>query len=125
MSSEIQVNVSLKASNSNLKYASPPWGTLMFDQTSQVAIGGVQVIGTATNAEFLAIGDVTTAGWCILRNLDSTNYVDVGTRTGTDFYATMRLNAGEIALLPLHPTNVPSAKANSAAVNLQYQILSR
>lgn len=124
MSNEITVQVSLTAKNGNLDYRFQP-GTLLYDQSSQIAIGGVQSIGTATNAEVLAMGDVTTAGYCTLRNLDTTNYIDVGTGTGTSFVASMRLKAGQVAIAPLHPTNVPSARANAAACNLQYFILSQ
>jgi hypothetical protein len=124
MSNEITFNTTLRAKNGNLDYLFAP-GTLLFDQTSQVAVGGVQVIGTATNAEAIALGDVTTAGFAVFRNLDTANYVDIGTGTGTSFVASMRLYAGQPAVAPLHPTNVPTARANSAACNLQYFILSR
>lgn len=124
MSNEITVNVALRAKNGNLDFLFAP-GTLLFNQTSQVGAGGIQIIGTATNAELVAVGDVTTAGWTVFRNLDTTNYIDVGTGTGTSFVASLRLLAGECAIAPIHPTNVPSARANSAACNLQYFILSR
>lgn len=124
MSNEITLSASIRAKNGNLDVSFAP-GTLQFDQTSQVAVGGVQIIGTSTNAEFIALGDVTTAGYSWFRNCDTTNYIDIGTGTATSFVGLIRLYAGQVALCPLHPTNPPSAKANSGACNLQYTILSR
>lgn len=121
MSNEISVTVNARVRNGYLDVSFSP-GALLFDQNSAIASGGVQSIGTSTNCEFIALGDVSTAGYAWFRNLDTTNYVEIGTGTGTSFVASMRLKPGNVALCPLHPTNAPSAKANTGACNLWYQV---
>ena len=74
-----------------------------------------------TTGEALSVTDVSTTGWSYFRNLGPTNYVDLGTGT-TTFVAFARLKAGEAAIMRLG-TNAPTARANTAAVNLQYYIL--
>lgn len=58
-----------------------------------------------------AIGD---AGYCVIRNYDATNYLQVGFATG-DYK--LRVKAGQVAVLPLEPaTSDLFLKANTAAV---------
>lgn len=121
MSNEISITINTRVKNSNMDTPFIVPG-LLFDQASPIAAGTVQSIGTSTNCEFVALGDVTTAGLTWFRNMDSTNYIDIGTGTGTSFVAFIRLGPGKPALCWLHPTNAPSAKANVAACNLWYQV---
>lgn len=123
MSNEITIGVTVQVNSANFITSFLP-GSIQVDLASQVASGGAQIIGTATNAEFIVMGDVTAAGYSWFRNLDATNYVDIGTGTGTSFVASLRLKPGQIAVAPLHPTNPPSARANVGACNLFYNILS-
>ena len=130
MSNEITVRASLTINNVSLQQAFNP-SPISINQASQIASGGVQNIGTATNAEFVALGDVTTAGWSYFRNLNTStaNWIDMGTGTGSTFVASIRLyGGGEIALLPLHPTNAIAARAftsSTEANSLQYWVGSR
>ena len=80
-----------------------------------------QTIGTTT--EQLAFpSDLTTEGisffW--VKNLDTTNYVDVATATPATTHIFTKLKAGQVAVFP-SPTANPTfyAIANTAAVNLQ------
>ena len=119
MASEINYNLQLQ----RLKgYASESYksGTLYADQTGSTATGGNQTIGTA--AEALVMGDVTTSGFSWFRNTDATNFVEIGTGTGTSFAVFIKLKAGEAAVCRLG-TNAPTAKANTASINLQYHIM--
>lgn len=120
MSNEINYNLQLNYANG---FASDTvkTGTLYADQTSTIAIGGIQNI--ATSPEAFAMGEVSSAGFAFFRNLGPTNYVDIGTGTGTSFSAFVKLKAGEAAILRL-ATNAPTGRSNTAAVNVQYKILS-
>jgi hypothetical protein len=56
----------------------------------------VQLIGTT--AEVIAIGDVASAGYCALLNIDATNFVEIGREDGGTFRAVVKLLPGEFAL---------------------------
>lgn len=119
MANEITLNLSLKVSKSYLQHSETP-GTITVDLSGTNATGGSQNIGTA--AEAIVMNDVATAGYAFFRNLGPTNYVELGTGTGTSFAAFAKLKAGEPAVIRLG-TSAPTAKANSAAIDLQYFIL--
>lgn len=79
----------------------------------------VQNIGTSE--ETLAVGEVSLSGYALFYNLDATNYVELGKATGV--YA-LKLKAGEPALLRLDSWPAIYAKANTAAVDLEYALFS-
>jgi hypothetical protein len=62
-------------------------------------------------------------GYAFFRNIDATNYVEIGVQISTVFYAFAKLKAGEVAVVRMNQTNPPYALANAAAVVLQYTIL--
>lgn len=121
MAQEITVTARLNVAKGYLVQKFDP-GSVLVDLTGTTATGGVQDIGTSTNAEALSMSDVSSAGYAFFRNTDTTNYVEIGTGTGASFAAFLKLKAGEVAVCRLG-TNAPTAKANSAAVKLQYFIL--
>ena len=102
-------------------------GLAVFDRsiTNQITVTGtavthdVQNIGTTE--ETLALGDVSPSGFAFFRNLDGTNYVELGKATGV--YA-VKLKAGEWSLLRLDTWSSIFAKANTAAVDLEYMLIS-
>ena len=77
---------------------------------------GTQSVGT-TEETVSWIADIGDEGYIFLRNLDPTNYVQFGFSTGV--YG-MRLKAGEFAVFRLEPGATLYARANTAAVNIQY-----
>jgi hypothetical protein len=89
--------------------------------TGNVAVEAVQSIGTSE--ETLALGEVATnlAGYAWFYNTDATNYVEIGNATGA---YQIKLKAGEVALLRLDAWAAIYAKANTAAVLLQYRLFS-
>jgi len=115
---EITLNLKLAVSNGFLVQRFDP-STLTVTMTGTTAAGGAQTIATTVTS--LGITNVSTCGYAYFRNTDATNYVEIGTGTGT-FVAFAKLKAGEAAILRLG-TNAPTARANTAAVNLQYFIL--
>jgi hypothetical protein len=119
MANEITLQLKMTVAKGFLAHREDP-GTLLVDMTGTNATGGVQAIGTT--GETLSVTDLGTAGYAYFRNLGPTNFVELGTGT-TTFVAFARLKAGEAAILRLG-TTAPTARANTAAVNLQYYILS-
>jgi hypothetical protein len=96
---------------------------LKVTQVGDGSAGGVQNVGTS--AEAIDVGDVSTLGLAWFRNLDATNFVQVGQDVGGGgFEEFFKLLAGETALmrLDLAATGVLQAKADTAAIELQYII---
>lgn len=86
-----------------------------------------QVISVATTAAGVAItmaSAIGTPGWCYARNLDATNYVDLGRQVGGTFYPMVKIQAGESVLFRLGcANNELYARANTSAVLLALTIV--
>lgn len=83
--------------------------------------GGAQSIGFAAH-EAVNMGDVSAAGCFIFLNTDPANYVEVGIDVSGTFYPFIKLLPGESSAGRLG-TNAPYAKANTAAVVLDFTVL--
>lgn len=79
---------------------------------------GVQEVGTSEE-EITQGADLGTPGYLILKNLDGTNYIEVGSTTGV---YDIKLLAGEIALYR-HNSATIYAKADTAACDLEYTLI--
>lgn len=123
MASEIQVSVALRATKGFLELSEQPTA-LQVDMAANTPGGGVQIIGFASHEALSNVSDIGTAGWAFFRNLDVTNYVELGLDVTGTFVPFCKLLPGEYALVPLSTTAV-YAKANTAAVNLRWLILPR
>jgi hypothetical protein len=123
MANEISVTTNLTATKGNLAFSR----SITTNATMNTARKGdvVQNIasgGTAGVALTIPAG-VTTNGWVIGRNLDATNFIEVGIQQGGVFYPLVRANAGEPFLFRLAQGITPYARANTAAVDLEYNVL--
>jgi hypothetical protein len=124
MAKEITVSCSLNVNNGNYSesFAS---GSPQFDQTTQLSVGGVLEIGTAT--ETISLGEVTTAGYAVFRNLSTatagTAYIALGAYVGTNLHEFVSLRRGMPAVLPLASNVTVAAKAYGQATKLRYIIL--
>lgn len=78
------------------------------------------IVSVGTSDETLAKGDVATIGYIWLKNLGPTNYVEFGS-DGTLY--PLKLKVNEFALLRWNAAAL-HAKANTAACNVQYAMLS-
>lgn len=119
MTNEISLNVVGTIVNGTFRDEFRPGG-VQITQTTLLAVGGVQSIGTA--AEALAVGDVATLGVAFFRNCDATNFVTVGTYVAATYYPAIKLKAGEVAALRLVSGLTYYAQADTAAVKLLYKI---
>lgn len=79
-------------------------------------------VSIATVATAFPLGQVTQPHWAFFLNLDPTNYVQLMNGAAGAVFA--RLLAGEPAFVPLDPGCVPYGKANTAAVQVEFFILS-
>lgn len=116
MANEISLTVNMQVSNGNFRTSFTP-GTIQVDQA---AIGGhMPIVSVGTTEEVLGFGDIGTLGYMALRNLDGTNYVDIGPESGGAMVPIIRLEAGNVAVMRLKPGITVRAQANTAAVKLQ------
>lgn len=90
-----------------------------FSITSNLIAGGIQNIGTS--AENLDFGAVTSEGWAFFWNMDDTNYVEIGW-DATGFQSAIMLYPGEAYPVRLNSARTWQAKANTAAIDLYFQV---
>lgn len=114
MANEIQISASLAVNRSGATFTGI--GSANITQGGTPSIANTQVVGTSTEALYL--GDVTAVGYIFLKNLDASNYVEVGLATPVlPASAFITLLPGECALVPTRLETI-YALANSAPVNL-------
>lgn len=118
MANEISASGSLRCTNGTFTYNRSTSKTI--NQAASGMASGVQKVGTTHEA--IGVTDLTTPGWSQFTNLDSTNYVELGVVVSATFYPFAKLLPGESWVGRLG-TATPYAKANSAEVKMQYDIL--
>lgn len=123
MANEISVTTNIAATKGNISLArSVTHSTITWNTARKATF--VQNIGTT--AEALSIhADLTTLGWLIGRNLDATNYFEIGRDSGGTFLPLVRVNAGEPFCFRLAQGIAATlfARANTAAVDAEFNVL--
>ncbi len=125
MADEISMSASLSVSATNFKESYQP-GKLTIDLASNKGDGGVQDIshsGAAAQGEAFGVTDVSVGGVYFFRNLDETNFVEIGFQVSSTFYPWLKLLPGEYSVGRLGNA-APFGRANTANVDVQYRILS-
>lgn len=117
MASEIQVSATLNASKNGASIAGS--GSKVIDMSGDQMLSNVQIVGTS--AEAILVGDVSTIGYVYLKNMDSTNFVEIALDSGVSTQKFAKLLAGQIALFPASTATL-YAKADTASVNLYVAI---
>lgn len=94
-------------------------------QVTQANLGGIhQVQNIGTTYEAIALGDVSTEGYCMFRNLDSTNFVQIGLDAGAALTPVIRVDPGETAgPFQIDAAATLYAEADTAACNVEVMIL--
>lgn len=92
------------------------------DVSGNGVVEHVQSIGFATH-EALDVAEVTTFGFAYFKNLDATNYVQIGIDESGTFHPFIKLLAGQEAQVWL--SEAPYAQADTGAVLLDYVIVGR
>jgi len=120
MADEIRTTAGVTYTNGN--------HTLNFAQVSktitQTTAGGSSVTQTiGTSEEDIALGDITP-GLVMLRNLDGTNYIQLGPKSGGAMIPMLKISAGQTAgPFVLDSAVTMRAVANTAACKLQVYAL--
>ena len=84
-------------------------------------VRNVQNITTVAGGEALDLGSVTTPGWAVFINMDTADYVEIGSYVGGTFYPFIKLLPGECVMCRLGIA-APYALANTTTVDLFYII---
>jgi len=81
-------------------------------------------IGTSKTA--LTLGGVSGSdlGYCLLKNLDPTNYVSLYSDNASATEIARLAPNGGVALIPFGPASTPFLAAHTSACNVQYMIIS-
>tara|TARA_Y100000310_G_C20399403_1_gene676677 strand:- start:107 stop:499 length:393 start_codon:yes stop_codon:yes gene_type:complete len=120
MSNEIAFNPSITVRNGYLVEQFAP-GQILLDQDDPVSGGYAQNIGTSEEVVDFGDADYTYGALMVLRNLDETNWVEVGPNSGGSMITSDRLFPGMVAIHCLAPGAVYRAQADTAACTLLVQ----
>lgn len=89
------------------------------DQTSVPLGGAPGVQNVGTTHEVLEVSGLLNLGMAYFKNLDDTNFVDIGVDVAATFYPLIRLLPGESTVFRFTATSTPYLKADTAAVRVQ------
>lgn len=120
MANEITLTSKAKVVNGSLTSEFNP-GTIQVTQSALGMHAPIVIVGTSE--EDLAVGDISTPGILCMRNLDGTNYVDWGPKSGGAMVAVGRLKPGEVAMFRVGSGVTLRWIANTAPVKVQVWLL--
>jgi hypothetical protein len=122
MAAEITVSASLAMDNGIVDVAGPFASGLRFDMTGAKFIKTVQAIPTTEEA--LQLGETSgSLGWCLIKNLDNTNFVSLKTATSGTVFAKLPAKGGVALFCFGSGVTAPFAIADTAACNIEIFIL--
>lgn len=122
MANEIQVTAQLSYTNvaKNISVKSLQVQALGVNITGSNYHAGTSTVGTSAAA--IPLGGLANVGWCIFKNNDATNYVQLMTGTAGVVFA--QLMPGEIAEFRFDPTiTAPAWKAHTASCEVEFLML--
>ena len=124
MANEIKGTVILQIDKGNF-HKKLPGSTSQFSATlatsTYVGTSGVFAVPTTAAGTAFDVSDLTAnGGFAYFKNLDATNYVEIGVQVAATFYGLVRLNTGEAAIFRIADRTNFFARANTAAVSLEY-----
>lgn len=120
MANEISVTVGLSVTKDEL-VVKESTTTIRRTMTGTHAASSVQDVGTTYEA--LAFpAELATLGYCYLKNVDATNYIEIGRDVGAAFYGVIRLLPGDVQLVRFSAATM-YARANTATAKLRFSLL--
>lgn len=128
MANELTISVSLDYEDSRFQTDGLSVEQIIKTVSSKKKVRHTQSIGTSEEA--IALGEITSPGYAIFRNLDPTNFVNLKVATGGAIFARLDpdTNAdgkGGVALLRLGSgAQAPYAAADTASCDIEYIIVS-
>jgi hypothetical protein len=120
MSNEISYNTRFVVANGSMS-RTVDYGTLRDDQAAIGCHSSVVSVGSGAE-EDMPTGDLATPGWVVLRNLDSTNYVTYGPKSGGVMVPFGKIAAGDCHRFYLAGSVTMRWQANTAACKVDISI---
>ena len=122
MANEIVIQAQMQCTNGD--YQLLPTKTV-YANVDQATAGKLCVILSAGTTEAaITLTDLTAAGYALVRNLDATNYVELGVKPASTFYPLLKLMPGGAHQLICFAGSVaPYLKADTAACDVELDIL--
>lgn len=122
MANEITATISLLASKGGASIntvGSSGAAAKSFDMTGVDMASGTFNVGTSPDEAIPIPGDLATAKYLYIKNLDATNYVEFSYGTGGSFAAVVRIDP--LAAVMFRPTSTTCyLKANTAACDVYW-----
>ena len=116
MADELKLTQSVRLTKGAMRHEfTPP--QLSLTQTGTLVYDNTVSVGTSEETAGPSFGDIGTEGLCIVYNLDTTNYVQVGFATGV--YGIRLYGGWAPATFTLEPNATLYLKANTAACNVR------
>ena len=116
MADEIKVSLYTRVTKGALKHDFVP-STLSLTMTGSLIYDVTSTIGTAEETLGPNFGDIGTEGLCVIYNLDTTNYIQVG--FATTVYGMRLRGSSSPAVFFLEPGATLYLKANTASCNVR------
>lgn len=116
MANEITTQISMSLANGSLTDSVS--SNFRTNQATADAAGGSQTIGFASH-EAVVLGDVSSIGPSVFKNLDATHFVEIGIDDTGTFVPIVKIMPGEAALFQPASGVVLYAKADTAAVKIR------
>jgi hypothetical protein len=128
MANEITLQIGLNCTNGEFTF--PRIGSS--NQINQTTIGGggpgVITAVTTGDGTTVNLSGMTNPGWAYFKNLDTTNFVLIGTAGTTGVGYLARLDAGEECAIRLNPamtSDILYIKADTASVKVDVRVLEK
>lgn len=121
MANEITITGNLSCTNGTFSFATRESSK----QANQSAVGGggPGVVSCTTSDTVVTLGNLTTPGWGFIKNLDSTNYVEIGPTSGGAIVPFIKLLPGEFAIFRLAASVTLRSQANTATCKVLFAFL--
>ena len=117
MANELRIEAQLEYSKSGVKEIKHD--STYIDVSGESYNKSIQVIGTS-NEQIGVASDIGTYGYMFLKNLDSTNYIEIADEDATNYFC--KLKAGEFAMFRAADADY-WARANTASCNLEVTVI--
>lgn len=123
MADELTISSGISGAKGYLDIYEEP-GSQSIDMDGTRDSSGVQDVGFAAHELLTSDADFGTAGWAWFRNLDDTNFVELGLDVAAAFVPFAKLLPGEHFVVPLATKSI-YAKSDTAAVKVRKHFIER
>lgn len=118
---EVHAKLKLDGADIDREVRTPQHVGISVDVSTDDVVDEIQAVGTS--AENLGAGDIATPGYAYFKNLDDTNFVEIGV-DNTGFVAMAKIGPGQVAMFPIADSTTLQGKADTAECRVHKVIFS-